>query len=141
MKTRIALLAAAFAFALTAAAPSAHADKMDRAKKLVDRMMVHVAHFAKILDHNVKTPMKAMTQIQKYFTSKKNGKDFKDIGAKMKALKPFDKAQKKTLGMYVMSRKEVSLLMMSAMKFGKANPTLGKELQKVFKPLQKVFPK
>ena len=139
MKTKIALLIVAVSFAI--AAPSvAQAGKVEQAKRIVDRVMVHIGNFAAILDKNMASPDKAIAQLQAYFKNKKNIKAFKGIAHDMKAL-ALSPDDNKALQQYAMTKKEIHKLMKAAMAFGQKNPGAAKQMGEIFKQLKDVFPK
>ncbi len=148
MKTKIALFAVAIAFAVTAAAPSAHAgNELAKAKKIADEMMVHVSQMATLLDKNINAPAKAIDGITAYFTDKKRVKALKTIAAKAKGLQLTD-ADKKELKKYAANSKVVKRVSASFktffaknQAFFQSNPALMQKLFKAVMKLQGMMPK
>jgi len=142
MKTKIALLAVAAAFAFAAVPSQAQARPGDfaKAKKLTNEVVGHILNMATILDKNVNTPDKAITELTAYFANKKRMKRFTVIGKQMQALSLTD-ADKAALKKWVKAKKFEQRVKKSAMAFIAKNPQAVSKLMPIFMKLKHLAPK
>ena len=141
MKTKIALLAVAVAFAVTAAAPrAAQAGDVGKGKKLTNEIISHVLMIATILDKNINTPDEAVAKLSAYFTNKKRLKRLALIMKQMKALN-LTEADKKVLEKWAKGKKIEKRVKKSVMGFFMKNPSAMQKLLPVLMKLKGLMPK